>query len=214
MTPRTSLPGYGATLFVGLLSALAVTVGAARPWVSAQADVPGLPTVSATVAGADLVPAVGALGVVLLAAFGAVIATGGRVRRAVGALIVVISLVVVVVSTAPGDSASQIEDGLAAKGWPGGPYDSHIVWWRWLVLIGAVGCGLAGASVVSRGGRWATMGARYDAPSSHRQDAPGSAREEAPGSMRPDGPAAQAGELSESDAWKAIDSGRDPTQGP
>ena len=72
---------YGPTLVVGLAGALAMTVGVAKPWVTATARQSGLPQIEVTVSGASLAPLAGALGVVVLAAFGAVVATRGWVRR-------------------------------------------------------------------------------------------------------------------------------------
>lgn len=189
--------GYGQTLVVGLLAATAVTVAVSRPWISATANVDGLPTLTATVSGADVAPVAGALGVVLLAAFGAVVATRGRVRRALGVLIVAAGATVLVAAVAPGGSSDLVQSGLSAKGWSGGAYATDTVLWRWVAEAGAGTCILAGAMVVRFGHRWATMGSRYDAPA-----APGVPAD------------AAHGDLSEAELWQAIDRGHDPTQTP
>jgi uncharacterized membrane protein (TIGR02234 family) len=186
---------YGPVLLIGLLGALGVTVGAARPWISATSSVRGLPTLHTTASGADLAPLAGALGVVLLAAFGAVIATRGWVRRALGAAIVLASLVVLVAVVDPSGAGAALRSGLSAKGWSGGAYRTHTEVWRWLVLASSVVTASAGAATFWYGGRWAVMGDRYDAPGASRRTA-----------TRP------ADELSENDVWQAIDRGRDPTQ--
>ena len=189
--------GYGPTLVLGLLGAVAVTVGVSRPWVGATANVAGLPTLYADASGADLVPLAGALGVVLLAAFGAVVATRNWVRRCLGLLIVVASVVVAVAAIHPANAANTLTDGLAAKGWSGADYSTTTMAWRWLVLVGALVCLGAGAAVARFGAGWATMGSRYDAPA-----APVETRSRADG------------QLTEAEVWHAIDQGHDPTQRP
>jgi uncharacterized membrane protein (TIGR02234 family) len=188
---------YGPTLVLGLAGALAMTVGVAKPWVTATARQTGLPQIEVAVSGADLAPLAGALGVVVLAAFGAVIATRGWVRRALGMLIVLASLVVLVSALHPPGATGELEDALGAKGWTGGDYDSGIAAWRWLALAGSVASILAGLAISRYGGRWATMGAAYDAPGGSQDAVPG---------RQPD-PAAS----TEADVWREIDEGRDPT---
>lgn len=185
---------YALTIVVGLASAGAIAVGAAQPWVSATATPEGLPQITASVDGADVAPVVGALGFVLLASFGAVIATRGWVRRAVGVVIVVSSVVVLVAAARPGVATDLLEASLSARGWSGGPYDSHTVVWRWVVVAGAVLCLLAGVAVVRFATQWATMGSRYDAPAN------------SPVTEQPED------SMSTGDVWKAIDRGHDPTQ--
>jgi uncharacterized membrane protein (TIGR02234 family) len=189
---------YARTLVLGLVSAGAVSVGVSKPWVTATATVTGLPVISASVDGADVAPLAGALGFVLLAGLGAVVATRGRVRRGLGVLIMVAAAVVVAAAVHPGDTRYGIEQALSAKGWSGGPYDTGVGWWRVLTAVGGCGCLLAGALVARFGARWASMGARYDAPR------PTTATAAA------DLPAAP----TETDLWRSIDSGRDPTQDP
>jgi uncharacterized membrane protein (TIGR02234 family) len=187
---------YLPALAVGLLGSLGVTVGSAHPWVSATSSVRNLPTLHASASGADLAPLAGALGVVLLAAFGAVIATRGWVRRGLGAAIVVAAAVVLMSVIHPGAAGDVLRSGLSAKGWSGGTYDTESQPWRWLVLLCACLTGVAGAATFRYGGQWAVMGDRYDAP----QAAPSVA-------------AKPAEELTENDVWEAINHGRDPTQG-
>jgi uncharacterized membrane protein (TIGR02234 family) len=189
---------YARTLVVGLLSAGAVSVGVSKPWVTATATVTGLPVISASVDGADVAPLAGALGFVLLAGLGAVVATRGWVRRGLGVLIMVAAAVVVAAAVHPGDTQRGIEQALSAKGWSGGPYDPGVGWWRVLTAVGGCGCLLAGAVVARFGARWASMGARYDAPGTPTASAAGEL------------PAAP----TETDLWRSIDSGHDPTQAP
>lgn len=190
-------PGYGQTLVLGLVAAVATTVGVSRPWVSATATVQGLPTIHAQVDGTDLAPLAGALGFVLLAAFGAVVATRGPMRRGLGWLVVVCAVAVVVAVVHPGDPARAVEQGLSAKGWSGGSYQTGTSAWRWVVGAGGAGCALAGALVARFGSSWATMSTRYDAPVADGQR-----------------PGAEAVDPTEADLWHSIDRGHDPTQTP
>jgi len=182
---------------VGLLAAIGILVGSARPWASATSRAAGLPTIQSSVSGTDLAPLAGALGVVVLAAFGAVIATRGWVRRGLGLLIVAASCVVLIAAVAPGGAHEALAAGLSAKGWSGGAYESSTVGWRWLVLICALLTVGTGAVTARYGGEWAVMGQRYDAP-------------------EPDGPvpAKPAADLTETEVWRSIDQGHDPTRGP
>lgn len=194
---------YGGTVLLGVASATAVAVGVSQPWIRGTASVAGLPRIEVTVTGADLAPLAGALGLVLLAAFGAVLATRGRARQGVGLLIVAGAAVVVAAAAHPADASVILSDRLAAKGWsPAAGYSASTQAWRWLVLAGAAACLCAGMLVVSRGASWPTMGRRYDAPETVA-------------------PSARAGsELGESDVvdeealWRALDEGRDPTREP
>lgn len=198
---RQQARGYGATLVVGLVAATALIVAVSRPWVEATARQPGLPTIEASARGNDVVPLAGALAVVVLAAFGAVIATRGVIRRFVGLLIVVASVVIVVAAVHPDAAGTQLEAELSAKGWSGGAYATVDRAWRWLALSGALLCAVAGWLVGWLGARWATMGSRYDAPG---------VAAETRGAEVLVTPA----DLREADVWREIDEGRDPTQTP
>jgi uncharacterized membrane protein (TIGR02234 family) len=187
---------YALVIVGGLASAGAVVVGASRPWLNASARVDGLPQITASVEGTDVAPLAGALGFVLLASFGAVLATRGWVRRGVGVVIAVSAAAVVVSTLVAGSATNLLEENLAARGWLGGSYTSHVVAWRWVVVVGAALCLVAGFAVVRLANEWATMGSRYDGPA---------AAEPAVGVT--DSP-------SEAEVWKAIDRGHDPTQTP
>jgi len=196
---------YAITLVAGLLASTAVAVGVSRPWMSATATVPGLPTIRATASGAELSPIAGALGVVLLAAFGAVVATGGWVRRGIGGLICVAALVVLVAALRPPDAATALQDGLSARGWSGGDYATDTEVWRWLVAAAAALCCVAGAEVAHAGARWPTMGSRYEAPAG-QADAGGRSAVSAAPVHSVDAA------LTDEDVWREIDRGHDPTQ--
>jgi uncharacterized membrane protein (TIGR02234 family) len=195
--------GYVPTIGIGLVSAAVVAVGMSRAWVKAAATVAGLPRIEVSVTGAELESLAGALGVVLLAAFGAVMATRSRTRQAVGLLLVAGAVVVLVAAVHAADPAPLLQHRLAAKGWsPGSGYTASTQAWRWLVAAGAVGCLVTGVLVVARGRAWATMGRRYDAPAT--MEPPAEVGEEPAGAEALEGEA----------LWRALDEGRDPTRGP
>jgi uncharacterized membrane protein (TIGR02234 family) len=195
----------------GLAAAAAVAVGISRPWVTATATVDGLPRIQVSVTGEELASLAGALGLVLLASFGAVLATGSRTRRAVGLLIVAIAVVVLAAAVHPRNPRSLLRDRLAAKGWSvGAGYSTSTQGWRWLVLVAAVGCLVAGGLVVRRGPTWPTMGRRYDAPMA--VDPAAAAGEEPAAAVREEPAAEEA--LDGEALWRALDEGRDPTRGP
>jgi uncharacterized membrane protein (TIGR02234 family) len=203
-----SSAGFALTLGGGLLGALAVAVAVARPWVQASAEVAGLPTITVEVSGATLRPLTGALGLVLLASFGAVVATRGWLRRSFGILIVAAAAVVLASALLPIDDAGAVEEALAAKGWSQGDYDTTSVGWRWLAAAGATVCVLAGLAVALLGAGWPTMGSRYDAPTANR-----SSRSAADSSTARAKPADGAEEnLDEAELWRSLDRGHDPTR--
>ena len=200
--------GYALTVAAGLLGAAAVALGVARPWVSATARQAGNPLLEASVSGAEVAPLAGALGVVLLAAFGAVLATRGVVRRVVGVVVVVASATVVVAAVRASAATDRLESGLSAVGWAGGDYSTATEPWRWVSLIGALVCLAAGASVAWFGGGWVSMGSRYEAPVA-------TAAVPTPEPSSAQGATGTVGEdLSETEAWRALDEGRDPTRHP
>jgi uncharacterized membrane protein (TIGR02234 family) len=183
---------YGPTLLIGLAGAVAVVVGTARPWAEISGSVRAVPVVHASVDGASVAPLAAALGYVVLAGFGAVVATRGTVRRAIGVAVLVASAVVVLVAIAvPSDVSAALHSALRAKGYPGGGVVSERTSaWRWVCLGGAFLAGLSGATVAALGSQFAVMGARYDAPSAG-----------------PD----ESAERDDTEMWRAIDRGDDPT---
>lgn len=181
----------------------AVALGMARSWFTATAAPQGLPRVTAEVTGGGLAPLAGALALVPLAAVGAVLASRGWFRRAVGAVMTVCAGVVVIAALRPGGSTELLEQGLAAKGWTAAaPYTTASAAWRWVVLLGGIGCTVVGALTLWRGPRWPTMGQRYDAIGDRSVAPPAGGADE------------PAGELDEESLWRALDRGHDPTSEP
>lgn len=192
---------YATAVVLGLVSAGGVALSVAQPWLTATATVEGLPMIRVDVDGAEIAPLAAAFGFVLLAAFGAVIATRGWVRRGLGGLVVLLAIITAISVIGAGNAPAAVEEGLAARGWSGGGYSASSTGWRWLAGIGALGCLVAGSLVAWRGGTWPAMGSRYDAP----PDAATTPRR----GRSPEEPV-----MTEADVWRAIDRGLDPTQPP
>lgn len=186
-TPLRGSRGYAMTLVLGVSTAACVAVGATQQWVTARAVQVRLPTLEVSVSGTQLTPLVGAIGLVMLAAFGAVVATRGRLRQALGLAIVGCAAVAFTLAIRSGDETRSVEAALSARGWLGGSYDTATSPWRWLVAAGASGCALAGVSVACLSVGWATMGNRYEAP---RDSAAPPRRSRAQAGTAPDPPAA------------------------
>jgi len=187
--------GYAATILVGLAASGLCALAVARPWARATASVRGLPPIEASVDGADVAPVAAALAVVCLAGFGAVIATRGWVRRALGVVIVVCAVVVVVVAVVPESATALLEDALSARGWSGGGYDRSVTAWRVAAAASGVVVMAAGAIVTRFAADWATMGTRYDSPSESRRASQPTADEP----------------MSDAAMWRSLDDGGDPT---
>ncbi|MBA3264896.1 MAG: Trp biosynthesis-associated membrane protein [Nocardioidaceae bacterium] len=211
--------GYAATLVVGLLGATAVAISAGQTWVKATAEQPHLPALEVSVAGSELSSLPGALGLVLLAAFGAVVATGGRPRQVIGLAIGVSAGIVLLLAVRPGEISQSVEAALSARGWMGGSYDTATNVWRWLVAAGAVLCAVSGAATAALGANWPRLGSRYDSPqrAEPSQGEPLSVEESASNPSAPEDHTSPHGllaeeEISDADMWRALDRGHDPTQ--
>ena len=138
-------------------------------------------------------PLVTALGLVVLACWGVLLVTRGRVRRAVAVLSLVAAVGALVAVLASYRSLTDdLRDQLAQVG-ISNPDLSHTGWY-WAAAVGAVLCVVAGVLAVRWCPGWPEMGSRYDAPR---------AAEPAP-AVPPE-------EQSSLDLWKAMDEGQDPT---
>lgn len=198
---------YAGTVLGGLAGAAAAAFSMSRPWVTATATQRGVPALDSSVTGADLHALAGALSFVLLAAFGAVLATRGRVRQGIGVVVIASAAVLVEAAVVPGAADALLREGLAAKGWAGSaPYDVSWQPWRIVTVLGGLLCLAAGWLVVRHGADWPSMGTRYDAPGAEgADDTEGEPTTRA---------AARDDLASEAAMWQALDEGRDPTQEP
>jgi uncharacterized membrane protein (TIGR02234 family) len=169
-------------------------LGATAPWAELRAD-DGLVGASATVSGSALAPLSVAAGAVGLAAVVAVLAVRGWLRGLVAVVVVLLSaLALAQVVGVLVDSAD-----VARRWWAvevAALAESAVVQpsvWAGVTAAGLVLLLVAGIVVLARGGSWAGLSSRYDAPGA------------APGG----GPAARS--VGETDTWQALDRGEDPT---
>lgn len=189
---RWFAPTVVGTLALGGLMFL----GASRTWASAAVRADGLPTDEVAVTGADGLPIIAAMALVVAAGGLAVLSTRGRLRQVVGALIVAASLLVIVfVLTGSAQLESAFDDAVSqSAAFTGGevPEPDGSVW-RWIVGACALLTAGFGALTVASSAQWPTMSGRYDRPGATEEQA-----------VDPD-------DASGSELWKALDDGRDPT---
>jgi uncharacterized membrane protein (TIGR02234 family) len=182
---------FGPVVLVGLASAGLAAVAGNRAWVRWSAESEGAGSLL-TVTGDDTatVPLAGALALVLLAGWGVVLVTRGRVRRATAGLGLLVACGMAVTAVLGVRSAAGgLRDDLAQAG-VGDP-STQLVGWFWVYLVCAVLAVAAAALAVRLAPAWPEMGSRYDAP----------------GAQHPEARAGASG----LDLWRALDEGRDPT---
>jgi uncharacterized membrane protein (TIGR02234 family) len=191
VTPRRLYaPVVLATLAAGGLAFVAV----GRTWAHTELRPQGLASATVSMSGSDAQPLVSALAVVVVAAALAILAAGPRMRRVIGALTAVVSVVAIVL--VPRSGTSGLDDAVrsAAEKSPAytGPAslgDISYAAWPLLAIAAFVLAAVLGVVTIRFAGAWPTMSSRYDAPSARR-------------------PAAG---TSDTDMWKAMDRGDDPT---
>jgi len=179
---------YGPTVLGLLAAGGAAFVFGRRTWVTTTlGDGQGAGAVIETT-GSDISPLVPGLAVIVVAAGLAVLASGGWFRRLVGVLVVVASVGgAFATRTSPqGAVDAAVAESVAFGQGVEVTSTSHPA--SWFALVALVVAALLGLLVVRFGAAWPTMGSRYDAP------------------------AAQAKAVQdETDLWKALDAGVDPT---
>ena len=174
--------GFGPTVLAGLAGAALASVASGKAWF--EADGALLPGVRDSDRSADM-PLALALSLVVLAGWGALLVTRGRARRVMAGLALLAAVgVVACVAVAPFTLPDQVREHL-----PGGSGDVSVSITPWFVAaaIGAALSVVALAVAWLRSPAWPTMSSRYDAP------------------------ATRAAEAGDTDLWKALDEGHDPT---
>jgi uncharacterized membrane protein (TIGR02234 family) len=202
VTPRRLYaPVVLATLAAGGLA----FVAAGRTWAESEVSSEGLAPATVSVSGSDAQPLVTALALVVVTAALAILAAGPRMRRVIGVLTVLVAIGGAIAVPRSGSGrlvdalGSAAEESPAYTG-PGSLSDISYTPWD-LVTIAAFVLALAlGVVTVRLGPRWPTMGSRYDAPTARRSTG-----------ADPSDTAHSDTELSDTDLWKAMDDGRDPT---
>jgi uncharacterized membrane protein (TIGR02234 family) len=187
---------FGPVLLAGLAAGALAAVAATKPWVegsSGTVDTGSSSYASALeITAAQESPLAAALGLVVLACWGVVLVTRGRLRRGV-AVLGAVSAAGLVVTTVV--AAWSLRDQLAGALVQASGADAasvSLTGWYVAALVAAVVVVLTTAAAVRFVPGWPEMGSRYDAPA-------GAAAADA---SEPEG---------NLEIWKAIDEGRDPT---
>lgn len=192
---------FGPVVLVGLAGSGLATLAANRLWFAYDEAQGRAPLVGLADTGGQ-VPLAAALGLVCLAAWGALLVTRGRLRRALALLA---ALAAAGVLATWGWAWRSVPDTLADEAAALGASDigTHATGWFALAGAGALLALLAAVAGVRLVPGWPEMGRRYDAP------APAAGPPSPAG--RPGDDAE--GEASGRDLWRALDEGRDPTAG-
>ncbi|MEH3034278.1 MAG: Trp biosynthesis-associated membrane protein [Aeromicrobium erythreum] len=179
-----------APVVLGLLAAGGLAfLAMSRDWGGTTVRTAGLPPDDVTVTGTTALPLASALALVVLTSGLAVLAAGPRLRRAIGVLVVVVSIgALVVLATGQGALDAAVRDAVEqSPAFAGRRATQGASLGGWAVAAGACFVVALALGVVTTrfGGTWSTMSRRYENPAT-----------------RPDDP---------DDLWKALDEGRDPT---
>jgi hypothetical protein len=176
--------GMAAVVVGGLVTSAVTAVAAGKPWFRAASEDALVSGVRDSDRSADM-PLALALSLVVLAGWGAVLVTRGRVRRAMAAVALVAAVgVVSCVVAAPFTLPDQVRENL-----PPGSDDAGVSMTGWFVAsaVGAVLAAIVLGVAWLRSPSWPTMSSRYDAPATRSTGA------------------------DDTDLWKALDAGHDPT---
>ncbi|MDO9495215.1 MAG: Trp biosynthesis-associated membrane protein [Nocardioides sp.] len=193
---RESRGGFGPVVLLGLASGVGAAVGGNQTWVAADAASAGADSAFLATATGASVPLATALALVVLASWGVVLVSRGRVRRVVAVLGVVAALGTLATHVTGFFSAAEsLRDDFARAGFDNVEVD-HTRWF-WVGLACAVVSVLATLQAVRKVPQWPEMGTRYDAPGEQGL---------------PQSQAQPAEEPSSLDLWRAIDEGHDPTR--
>jgi uncharacterized membrane protein (TIGR02234 family) len=184
---------FGPVVLLGLASAGLAAVATAKPWIGTGPTSGASDASMAALDSGTRYPLASAISLVLLAAWGVLLVTRGRVRRAF-ALLAALAALGLLVSVVAGyltlpDTARDSYDELMGRG----SSDTGFTGWFWTSAVCAVLALVPAALAVRLVAHWPEMGSRYDAPG-----APASNLEES--TTDPD-----------RDLWHALDEGRDPT---
>jgi uncharacterized membrane protein (TIGR02234 family) len=201
--PTTRRRTFGPVVLLGLGSAALAAVAGTKPWVTgrsgavdADADTGSAMASALSLDGVRESPLAAALALAVLACWGVLLVTRGRVRRAVAVLAAVLAAGLVAVTV---DAFWSLPDKLAEALLELSGTDTvetGLTPWYAAALVGAALSLATALAAVLLVPSWPEMGTRYDAPTAPRSD--------------PE--AASAPPPTENiDIWKALDEGRDPT---
>ncbi len=183
--------GFGPTVGLGVLTAGLSVVASTKPWLDLS-DTGAVAPVAVLQGLTDAPPLAAALSLVLLAGWGALLVTRGRIRRAVAGLTVLAALGLVGIAINFAISAGA-DAKLALEDLGAGDVDTTLGPWFWIAILSALASTVVGLVAVRSSPNWPEMSRRYDAPG---------------------GAETASGETdltSTIDVWKAMDQGKDPT---
>lgn len=188
---------YAPVVLVLLASGGLVFVAAKQAWTKATVKTTGLPVDEVSVSGADALPLVSALSVVVSAGALAIIAASVRLRRIIAGIVILTALGgIMIIATGGGTVDSAFEravDRSPAFAGATMPEAQTSFLWPALAVFGFLVAFIAGIAALRWSDAWPTMSSRYDAPASHA-------------------PIVEA--ETDADVWKAQDEGQDPTYEP
>lgn len=184
---------FGPVVLLGLATAALAAVASAKPWIGQDSTAGSSDASMAALDSGTRFPLASAISLVLLAAWGVLLVTRGRVRRTFALLAAVAAaglLVSVVVAylTLPETARDSFDELMGRQS-----SDPGFTGWFWTTAVCAVLALVPAGLAVRLVGRWPEMGSRYDAPG-----APATTTE-----VTTTDP--------ERDLWHALDEGRDPT---
>jgi uncharacterized membrane protein (TIGR02234 family) len=182
---------FAPTVLLGVASALLAVVASTRAWAVSHPEQGDHTWVLAGGSSGGQVPLATALALVVLAAWGALLVTRGRVRRVVATL-GALAAAGLLLTTLWGrwSLTGSLREQLTEVGVTGTVESTG---WFWVGALAALGCVVTTLAALRLLGRWPEMSGRYDAPASTTA---GTVAERDPSHL---------------DLWKAIDEGRDPT---
>lgn len=195
--PTERRTGFGPVVLGGLAGGALAAVAGTRAWVEGSSGQLSTETAgdaavvgSAVAAGIGEMPLAGALSLVVLAGWGVVLVTRGRLRRFVMAVAALASIGLLVTTvwaffTLQDSVGEQLR---AASGEDASAV--HFTGWYAAACVAAVGCVVTTLLAVRLVPAWPEMGRRYDAPA---------------------GDAAPVEPQGNLEIWKALDEGHDPT---
>lgn len=194
---------FGPVVLLGLGAAGLAAVAGTKPWVTgrsgsvdAEADTGSAMGSALSLESARESPLAAALALVVLACWGVLLVTRGRVRRAVAGLAVVAAAGLLVVTVEGFWSLpAKLADALVAVSGVDTVSTGFTAWYAAAITATLASVAVTVAAVVLVR-HWPEMGTRYDAPIGAK-GAGASVSESAP--------------TENIDIWKAMDEGRDPT---
>jgi uncharacterized membrane protein (TIGR02234 family) len=195
--PAERRTGFGPVVLAGLASGALAAVAGTRAWVEGSSGQLSTETAgdaavvgSAVAAGIGEMPLAGALSLVVLAGWGVVLVTRGRLRRVV---MVVAALAAVGLLVTTVWALFTLQDSVGEQLQAASGEDTsavHLTGWYAAACVAAVGCVVTTLLAVRLVPAWPEMGRRYDAPA---------------------GDAAPVEPQGNLEIWKALDEGHDPT---